>query len=77
MKNPYQVLGVPLGADAETVKKAYRRLAKKHHPDLGGDEETFKEINDAYDAITTGKFVVERKSRGRLRHETLFTFSCI
>lgn len=33
---------------ASTIKRAYKRLAKQHHPDMGGDEETFKRLNDAH-----------------------------
>lgn len=77
MRNPYEVLGVPDGADMMVVKKAYRKLAKMHHPDLGGDEAKFKEVNEAYDAIENGKWVPVLKKRNVLRHETLFNFSCI
>lgn len=52
MINPHQVLGVDKGASDEEVKKAYRQKAKEHHPDQGGDEEKFKEIQEAYDQIT-------------------------
>ena len=48
----YEVLGVDRGADAETLKKAYRQLAKKYHPDMNpGDAaaaEKFKEASEAY-----------------------------
>jgi len=51
-KDPYQILGVPRTATAEDLRKAYRALAKKHHPDLNpGDkaaETSFKEISAAY-----------------------------
>ena len=51
----YEVLGVQRGADAETLKKAYRRLAMEHHPDRNpGDAEAehrFKELNEAYDVL--------------------------
>lgn len=51
MTDPYQVLGVSRNASEDEVKKAYRKLAMKHHPDRGGDEAKFKEINEAYDLI--------------------------
>ena len=48
----YQTLGVSPQADAKEIKKAYRRLAGKHHPDKGGDEDRFKEINEAYETLS-------------------------
>ena len=60
--NPYEVLGVEPGADEETVKKAYRTLAKKYHPDRYVNSpmqetaaEKMKQINEAYDMITKGQ----------------------
>lgn len=56
--NPYKVLGVPDGASEEECTKAYKRLAKKYHPDLNpNDKEAEKkmaEINAAYDQIKNG-----------------------
>jgi DnaJ-class molecular chaperone len=52
----YRVLGVARDADAETLKKAYRKLARRHHPDVNpGDkaaEEKFKQISEAYDVLS-------------------------
>ena len=59
MTDPYKVLGVSPSATDEEVKDAYRKLAKKYHPDQYADsplkdlaDEKMKEINEAYDAIT-------------------------
>ena len=53
--DPYQVLGVSPGASEDEIKQAYRRLAKKYHPDLNPGDQTaarkMNEINEAYDAI--------------------------
>ena len=55
MADPYQILGVTREATQDDIRKAYRRLAKKHHPDLHpgdkGAETRFKEIASAYDII--------------------------
>ncbi len=55
-KSPYSVLGVSRGATQEQIKKAYRYLARKHHPDMNqGDkssEEKFKEIQHAYEILS-------------------------
>lgn len=47
----YEVLGVSKGASADEIKKAFRRAAIEHHPDKGGDEAKFKEINEAYEVL--------------------------
>lgn len=48
----YEVLGIAKGASADEIKKAFRRLAVKYHPDKdGGDEAKFKEINEAYEVL--------------------------
>lgn len=47
----YEVLGVKKDASADEIKKAFRRAAIEHHPDRGGDEAKFKEINEAYEVL--------------------------
>lgn len=47
----YEILGVGKGASDDEIKKSYRRLAVKHHPDQGGDEAKFKELSEAYEVL--------------------------
>src|SRR2546427_8544377 len=55
MRDPYEVLGVPRGASAAAIKSAYRKLAKKHHPDNNKNDPKsaarFSEINSANEII--------------------------
>lgn len=62
MRDPYEVLGVSRGASQEEIKKAYRALSRKYHPDANINnpnkdqaEAKFKEIQQAYEAIMSGK----------------------
>lgn len=50
--NLYEILGVSNTSSTEEIKKAYRRLASKHHPDKGGDTAKFQEIQTAYDTLS-------------------------
>jgi len=52
MMNYYDVLGVSKSASSDEIKRAYRRLASKHHPDKGGDTEKFQQIEAAYRTLS-------------------------
>lgn len=58
-KDYYKILGVPKSASEKEIKAAYRKLARKHHPDVNpGDkaaEEKFKKISAAYDVLSDEK----------------------
>jgi molecular chaperone DnaJ len=62
----YKILGVSNDASKKDIKKAYRELAKEHHPDKGGDEERFKEINEAYDVLSDEKKRAEYDKFGNM-----------
>jgi curved DNA-binding protein len=51
MKNYYDILGVSEDASNDQIKRAFKEIAKKEHPDRGGDEARFKEANEAYDTL--------------------------
>jgi len=51
MKDYYDILGVSEDASNEQIKKAFKEIAKKEHPDRGGNEARFKEANEAYDTL--------------------------
>ena len=72
MNEYYRSLGVQPGATAEELKKAYRGLAKKYHPDLHpGDKEAearFKEINEAYETLSDPQKRKEYDEKQRTTH---------
>lgn len=51
----YKTLGVSRTASQDEIKKAFRKLARQHHPDAGGDEAKFKQINEAYEVLSDEK----------------------
>lgn len=81
MRNPYEVLEIREGSSTDEIKKAYRELAKKYHPDQYGNnplqdlaEEKMREINEAYDYLTknsggsgSGEFTSSSSSYGVIR----------
>ena len=55
MKNYYDILGVSEDASSDQIKKAFKEIAKKEHPDRGGNETKFKEANEAYDTLKSSQ----------------------
>ncbi|HEY4493437.1 MAG TPA: molecular chaperone DnaJ [Candidatus Paceibacterota bacterium] len=64
-KDYYKVLGVDKKASKEDVKKAFRKLAHEYHPDRGGDESKFKEINEAYQVLSNDQKRAEYDTYGQ------------
>ncbi len=72
---PYELLGVTPNTSPQDVKRAYRKLAQKHHPDNGGDYNTFQELAEAYESILAGTAThVTKIVRRTLTHVGLFKF---
>lgn len=66
MKDYYKILGVSRTASQDEIKRAYRKLAHKYHPDKGGDEIRFKEINEAYGILSDGEKRTQYDRFGRV-----------
>ncbi len=64
-KDYYAILGVEKKADKTEIKKAYRKLAHKYHPDKGGSEDKFKEVSEAYAVLSDDKKRAEYDAYGR------------
>ncbi len=65
-KDYYKILGVARNATKEDIKKAFRQLAHKYHPDKGGDEQRFKEINEAYRVLSDERTRAQYDQFGRV-----------
>ena len=70
--NYYNILGVNKTASPDEIKRAYRKLAMQHHPDKGGDEKTFQQINEAYDTL---KDTTKRTQYDNPRPQNSFTMN--
>ena len=62
----YEVLGVTKNATQDEIKKAFHKLAHKYHPDKGGDEKKFKEINEAYQVLSDAQKRAQYDQYGRV-----------
>lgn len=70
-KNYYKILGVDKSASKEDIKKAFRNLAHRYHPDKkGGNEEKFKELNEAYTVLSDDKRRAEYDTYGRVFNDS-------
>jgi len=64
MSKYHDILGVAADASKDDIKKAYRKMASKHHPDKGGDETQFKNVQEAYERLTNPeKFAHEQQQQ--------------
>jgi molecular chaperone DnaJ len=66
MKDYYKILGIDKNAGEDEIKKAFRKLAHKYHPDKGGDEKKFKEINEAYQVLSNKEKRAQYDKFGRV-----------
>lgn len=76
MLNPYSILGVSVGASKDEVKRAYRILARKHHPDNGGNRDEYERVCKAFEMIDKAK-PVPKIIKKHLCHVTLFTYAVV
>lgn len=73
--NPYAILGIPVNASIDEVKKARRKMCLKYHPDQGGDKEMFNLVNTAYEMIVNKKICTsDIKNEEIVRQRTIFDF---
>src|SRR5260370_22689059 len=65
--DPHAVLGVAPGATLNEIRDAYRRKAKQHHPDVGGEEWAFRILSQSYEVLSTARVVQATQAEFRAR----------
>ncbi len=73
MKKYYELLGVPLGTSIDNIKKHFRQLAIKHHPDKGGDPKRFQELTQAYNILLGKQKLSKNEIRNQQENKTTIT----
>lgn len=76
MKNYYKILGLEKTASEDDIKKAYKKLALKNHPDKGGNIEKFREIQEAYEILSNKNSRQEYHNNNQIKKlpDTIYTF---
>lgn len=74
-KDYFNILGIDQGASAEEIKKAYKKLAMKHHPDRGGDQSKFQDLQEAYDVLTDNEKRMRWEQEKNFSNQGPFNFS--
>jgi hypothetical protein len=65
--DPHAVLGVAAGASLNEIREAYRRKAKQHHPDVGGEDWAFRILSQSYEVLSTARVVQATQAEFRAR----------
>lgn len=73
MKNYYEILDLKECSSVDEIKRAYRSLALRHHPDRGGDVNKMVEINEAYEYLMLNKRSYDELFQTPVRHRQGFT----
>lgn len=75
MNDPYQILGIKPSDDKAVQKLAYRRLCSKYHPDHGGNEQKFKQVQWAWECIQKGSYSPPKPNHYRRAYENSYDFT--
>ena len=71
MNNPYKILGLDPSATATEIRRAYKKLAGKHHPDRGGDKAKFQEVKESYETLSNPEYRAQYDATGKVEKQDL------